>query len=240
MRIGLSATQRPLDRIAAFLGGLTRDGSAFVPRAVNIVDAGHKKSMDLRVECAAPDFSLLTAEGVWPLVFAEMLALIRLHRTTLIFVNNRRLAERIAAALNEAAETGGTDERAGVKGPAPVNLRAVPGPPEPGSGGGVKPLVQAYHGSMSREARETMEADLKGGKIRALVATSSLELGIDVGSIDLVIQIQSPRGIARGLQRIGRSGHLVTATSKGRIFPTHREDLVESAIVARGISASRS
>ena len=239
VRIGLSATQRPLERIASFLGGLRRDGEMFIPRPVSIIDAGHKKSMDLRVECAAPDFSLLTPDGVWPLVFAEILALVRLHRTTLIFVNNRRLAERVAAALNEADAGGeGEGNPPDEKSPAPVNLHAVPRPSgNAARGDGEAPLVQAYHGSMSREAREQMESDLKGGKIRALVATSSLELGIDVGSIDLVVQIQSPRGIARGLQRIGRSGHLVTATSKGRIFPTHREDLVESAVVARGIAA---
>ncbi|HEX7574598.1 MAG TPA: DEAD/DEAH box helicase, partial [Bacteroidota bacterium] len=234
VRIGLSATQRPLDRIAAFLGGVRREGSAFVPRPVCIIDAGHKKSMDVQVECAPPDFSLLTQEGVWPLVFTEILTLINIHRTTLIFVNNRRLAERVSAALNEAAASGDTEGEGA--GPAPINLHAVPRSTT-GIGGsnGNEPLVQAYHGSMSRQAREKMETDLKGGKIRALVATSSLELGIDIGSIDLVIQIQSPRGIARGLQRIGRSGHLVNATSKGRIFPTHREDLVESAVVARGI-----
>ncbi len=247
IRIGLSATQRPLERIAAFLGGMHREGGAFVPREVCIIDAGHRKTMDVQVECAAPDFSLLTQEGVWPLVFTEILALIRIHSTTLIFVNNRRLAERVAAALNEAVAGGGggsqktgNAEPGGAGGgdplPPSINLRAVPHSTSwSGGGSGDGPLVQAYHGSMSRQAREKMETDLKGGKIRALVATSSLELGIDIGSIDLVIQLQSPRGIARALQRVGRSGHLVTATSKGRIFPTHREDLVESAVVARGM-----
>ena len=236
VRIGLSATQRPLDRIAAFLGGQRREGSTFVPRPVSIIDAGHRKTMDIRVECAPPDFSLLAQEGVWPLVFTGILSLIKTHRTTIIFVNNRRLAERVASALNERAE----NRETAPPGPArqaasAINLRAVPRPTSAGTP--EEPLVQAYHGSMSRQARESMERDLKEGRIRALVATSSLELGIDIGSIDLVIQLQSPRGIARGLQRIGRSGHLVTATSKGRIFPTHREDLVESAVVARGITA---
>ena len=230
VRIGLSATQRPLEEIAAFLGGLHVEGARLVPRPVAVVDAGHRKSMDISVECAPPDFSLLTQEGVWPLVFEEILALIALHTTTLIFVNNRRLAERVAAALNDAL---GTERREPEDTQQEINLHAVPRF-RTGTG---EPLVQAYHGSMSRQARERMEGDLKGGKLRALVATSSLELGIDIGSIDLVIQLQSPRGIARGLQRIGRSGHLVTATSKGRIFPTHREDLVESAVVARGIAA---
>ncbi|HUI08768.1 MAG TPA: crosslink repair DNA glycosylase YcaQ family protein [Bacteroidota bacterium] len=229
IRIGLSATQRPLDEIAAFLGGLHAEGGRLAPRPVSVIDAGHRKSMDISVECAPPDFSLLTQEGVWPLVFEEILALIALHTTTLIFVNNRRLAERVAAALNDALQNSEPPEVARQE----INLHAVPR----FRTGTDEPLVQAYHGSMSRQARERMESDLKNGKLRALVATSSLELGIDIGSIDLVIQLQSPRGIARGLQRIGRSGHLVTATSKGRIFPTHREDLVESAVVARGIAS---
>jgi ATP-dependent helicase Lhr and Lhr-like helicase len=241
VRIGLSATQRPLERIAAFLGGNAppaAPGSPVLPRPVQIVNAGRKKETDLRVVCAADDFSLLPQESVWPLIFQEILVEIRRHRTTLIFVNNRRLAERIAAKLNELIT--GT--------PAPsFNLYAVPqktAPMDPddetpaqdaGVNPSTEPLVQAYHGSMSRESREQMEAELKAGRLRALVATSSLELGIDIGSIDLVIQVQSPKGIARGLQRIGRSGHLVSATSKGRIFATHREDLVESTVVARAM-----
>jgi ATP-dependent Lhr-like helicase len=231
-RIGLSATQRPLKQIAAFLGGQEWIGKKLVPRLVHIVDAGQRKTMDLRVECAVPDFSVLPQEGVWPLVFAELLELIRLHKTTLIFVNNRRLAERVAAKLNEMI-TGRQDT---------LNLYAVPVAPDTKTATFddeiiKSDLVQAYHGSMSRHARERMEADLKAGKLRALVATSSLELGIDIGSIDLVVQLQSPKGVARGLQRVGRSGHLVNATSKGRIFPTYREDLVEAAVVARAMAA---
>ena len=241
VRIGLSATQRPLGRIAAFLGGNAppaTPGSPALPRPVQIVNAGRKKDTDLRVVCAADDFSLLPQESIWPLIFQEILDEIRRHRTTLIFVNNRRLAERIAAKLNELI-TGA---------PAPsFNLYAVPhttswmekGDSAAATADAVnpptEPLVQAYHGSMSRESREQMEEELKAGRLRALVATSSLELGIDIGSIDLVIQVQSPKGIARGLQRIGRSGHLVSATSKGRIFATHREDLVESTVVARAM-----
>ena len=242
VRIGLSATQRPLDVIAAYLGGQEwspDDPVALRARAVTIVDAGRKKQMDLRVDCPVPDFSLLPQESVWPLVFAELLENIRRHRTTLIFVNNRRLAERVAAKLNELALGEESDEPR-----TATNLYAVPvqtrGWPDTDTSrtadndeGHI--VVQAYHGSMSRQARERMEADLKAGKLRALVATSSLELGIDIGSIDLVVQLQSPKGVARGLQRVGRSGHLVTATSKGRILPTYREDLVESAVVARAM-----
>ncbi len=234
IRIGLSATQKPLDRIAAFLGGLAWIDGRLEPRPVISVDAGQRKSMNLRIECAAPDFSLLTADSVWPLVFTEILALIRLHRTTLIFVNNRRLAERIAAKLNEMAAGDTNEESAAGR---MFHMYAVPfsaekpAPPRADA----PPLVQAYHGSMSRPARERMERELKEGRLRALVATSSLELGIDIGSIDCVLQIQSPKGVARGLQRVGRSGHLVTAESKGRVFPTHREDLVEAAVVGRAM-----
>jgi ATP-dependent helicase Lhr and Lhr-like helicase len=230
VRIGLSATQRPLDTIAAFLGGQEASSvspPALRPRSVTIVDAGRKKEMDLRVDCPVADFSLLPQESVWPQVFAELLENIRQHRTTLIFVNNRRLAERVAAKLNEMALGESPAEPSTV-----TNLYAVP---VKTSGWPDEFLVQAYHGSMSRQARERMEADLKAGKLRALVATSSLELGIDIGSIDLVVQLQSPKGVARGLQRVGRSGHLVTATSKGRVLPTYREDLVESAVVARAM-----
>jgi ATP-dependent Lhr-like helicase len=236
VRIGLSATQRPLDLIAAYLGGLHTRNGELVPRPVRIIDAGQKKDMDLRVECAAPDFSLLTANSVWPLVFSEILAMIHRYRTTLIFVNNRRLAERVAAKLNEMASG---DDNEGTPAGRSFNLYAVPVETSPRAERTARtidaPLVYAYHGSMSRTAREKMEQDLKAGRIRALVATSSLELGIDIGSIDCVLQIQSPKGVARGLQRVGRSGHLVTAQSKGRIFPTHREDLVESAVVSRAM-----
>ena len=237
IRIGLSATQHPLERIGEFLAGQQwRDGN-LSGRPMRIIDAGRKKEMDLRVICAATDFTLLPQETMWPLVFGELLEQIRAHRTTLIFVNNRRLAERVAANLNEM-DAGASDRPEQAATSSATNLHAVPrrtGWSETAEAGTGSMLVQAYHGSMSRHARELMERDLKAGKLRALVATSSLELGIDIGSIDLVIQLQSPKGIARGLQRVGRSGHLITATSKGRLYPTHREDLVESAVVAEGM-----
>ena len=233
VRIGLSATQRPLEQIAAFLGGQRWEKKKLVPRPVTIVDAGRRKEMDLRVVCAPPDFSLLPQESVWPLIFSELLENIRRHTTTLIFVNNRRLAERVAAKLNEMIS--GSEDTFSLYA-VPLKPRSSESPTAPvltETNG--DEVVQAYHGSMSRLSRERMEADLKAGRLRALVATSSLELGIDIGSIDLVVQLQSPKGVARGLQRVGRSGHLVTATSKGRIFPTYREDLVEAAVVARAM-----
>jgi ATP-dependent helicase Lhr and Lhr-like helicase len=228
VRIGLSATQKPLATIAHFLCGNDITGDTCAAREVAIVDAGLQKEMDVRVQCVAHDFSDLPRDSVWPLIYPELIKAIGRHRTTLIFVNNRRLAERIAAKLNEILS--GTEET--------FNLSAVPQRTRRGSLPEAFPgpdglTIQAYHSSMSRAAREQMEHQLKAGSLRALVATSSLELGIDIGSVDLVIQLQSPKGIARGLQRIGRSGHVVHAVSKGRLFPTHREDLVECAVIAK-------
>jgi ATP-dependent Lhr-like helicase len=227
VRIGLSATQRPLETIARFLGGQEWREGKLIPREVAVVDAGYKKKMDLEVICVAQDFSEMPTDSIWNLIFPRLIEAIFKHKTTLIFVNNRRLAERVAAKLNELLE--GQEHM--------LHNYAVPLPPLhftptlPKSG----IHVQAYHGSMSRTAREKMETDLKAGNLRVLVATSALELGIDIGSIDLVIQLQSPKGIARGLQRVGRSGHLVSATSKGRMFVTHREDLIESTVVAKAM-----
>lgn len=251
IRVGLSATQRPLEEIARFLGGQTNTNGSHTPRPVNIVDAGQRKEMDLRVECAAPDFALLPQESVWPLVFTELLELIRTHRTTLVFVNNRRLAERVAAKLNELitgngntfnlyAVPHGTDDSS-TPSPRDSDNPILHHSNDPATRAGETPAsdspgpILAYHGSMSRQAREQMEQDLKSGRLRCLVTTSALELGIDIGSVDLVVQVQSPKGVARGLQRVGRSGHLINATSKGRIYPTHRADLVESAVVARSM-----
>jgi ATP-dependent helicase Lhr and Lhr-like helicase len=236
VRIGLSATQKPLEPISQFLAGSEIADDAPAPRHVTIVDAGKQKEMDVAVKCAAYDFSDLPQDSVWPLIYPELIKAIGRHKTTLIFVNNRRLAERIAAKLNEILA--GSEHT--------FNLNAVPkytdaegARTQRDAGDAPSPAlyIQAYHSSMSRQARETMERDLKAGHLRALVATSSLELGIDIGSIDLVIQLQSPKAIARGLQRIGRSGHLVHATSKGRLFPTHREDLVECAVIAKEMLA---
>ena len=223
VRIGLSATQRPLETIARFLGGQEWRSGKLAARDVAIIDAGYKKKMDLQVTCVAQDFSDLPTDSIWTLIFPRLIEAIYKHSTTLIFVNNRRLAERVAAQLNELL-TGQEHTFHNYAVPFSSTKQA----PAPLS----DITVQAYHGSMSRTAREQMESDLKQGKLRVLVATSALELGIDIGSIDLVIQLQSPKGIARGLQRVGRSGHLVSATSKGRIYVTHREDLIESTVVA--------
>src|SRR5947209_9972756 len=221
-RIGLSATQRPLDEIGRFLGG--------VDRPVTLVDVGKRKRLDLQVVVPLEDMdnpgrgadepppggSVLGAEvraearnSVWPSIYPRLLELIESQRSTLIFVNSRRLAERLAQRLNELAE---------------ANSGADPGGP---------PLVRAHHGSISREQRLVVEEMLKSGTLRGLVATSSLELGIDMGAIDLVIQVESPTSVASGLQRIGRAGHTVDAVSSGRIFPKYRGDLLEAAVVVR-------
>ncbi len=241
-RIGLSATQRPLEEVAHFLGGasvsdnpssalrapspLTRGEGhsevAFTPpdkpafRPVTIVNTGEKKKLTLRVEVPVEDMARAAepeiqsgpaslgprSPSIWPAIHPRLLELIKQHTSTLIFVNSRRLAERLAAALNElAGET----------------------------------LVSAHHGSIARAQRVEIEDALKSGRLPALVATSSLELGIDMGAIDLVIQIEAPPSIASGMQRIGRASHQVGAASSGIIVPKFRGDLIACAAVAEAM-----
>jgi ATP-dependent Lhr-like helicase len=259
-RIGLSATIQPLHEVARFLGGsivvpatsppapspLCGEGAGgevcptpgaegaggeVIPRPVTIVDAGYRKPLDLHVETVVDDFRNLAGGSIWPLIVPRLLALVRAHRTTLIFANNRRLAERCADWLNEqmAAEAVGQTTAMIAGGVAHgIGFMAA------GRGMHARP-IRAHHGSMSREARLEMERDLKEGRLPALVGTSSLELGIDIGAVDLVVQLQSPKSVAQGLQRVGRSGHLVGQTSRGRIFTTFREDVMEAAAVAGGM-----
>ncbi|HYU27312.1 MAG TPA: DEAD/DEAH box helicase, partial [Thermoanaerobaculia bacterium] len=202
-RIGLSATQRPLEEVAKYLGG-----------DVTIIDTEEKKKLILKVEVPVEEMAKLSerdiesgpaAQGrtsIWPAIHPRLLELIRAHRSTLIFVNSRRLAERMAAALNElAGET----------------------------------LVQAHHGSIARAQRIEIEDNLKSGRLPALVATSSLELGIDMGAIDLVVQIEAPPSIASGMQRIGRASHQVGTESEGIIFPKFRSDLIACAAVTEAM-----
>ena len=247
-RIGLSATQRPLDEVARFLGGLqakgksarrrknkapitepdeaihdefTADRAAQCYRPVTIVDTSGKKNLDLRIEVPVEDMAKIglpveipsgpAAQGpartsIWSAIHPRLLELVRAHRSTLIFVNSRRIAERLASALNElAGET----------------------------------LVRSHHGSLARPQRIEVEDRLKAGAIRGLVATSSLELGIDMGAIDLVIQIEAPPSVASGMQRIGRAGHTIGAASRGVIVPKFRGDLVACAAVTRAMHEAR-
>ncbi|MBX3015801.1 MAG: DEAD/DEAH box helicase [Caldilineaceae bacterium] len=233
-RIGLSATIRPLTEVARYLGGNAWQGEGtertLVPRPVTIVDAGYRKPLDLLVETVVEDFRNLPGDSIWPSIIPRVLAQIRQHQSTLIFVNNRRLAERTADWLNEqiAAEQGtsaGLIEGGVAKGLGMFGA----------SRGELENPIRAHHGSMAKEVRLALETALKAGKLPALIGTSSLELGIDIGAVDLVVQLQSPKAVSQGLQRVGRAGHLVGQTSKGRIYPTHREDVMEAAAVAGGM-----
>ncbi|MCD9624799.1 Lhr family helicase [Rhabdothermincola salaria] len=228
-RIGLSATQRPLDEIARFLGG--HDPVARSPRPVTIVDAGVRKPLELEVVVPVEDMGALgevieepvsgpaaagpVRRSIWPSMHPRLLELVQAHRSTIIFVNARRLAERLATRLNELHLEG--ENRA---------AEAVGTPPNEGA-----ELVMAHHGSLSRERRLLIEDRLKRGELKGLVATSSLELGIDMGAVDLVVQVESPGAVSRGLQRVGRAGHQVGEPSRGKLFPKHRNDLVEAAVV---------
>jgi ATP-dependent Lhr-like helicase len=255
-RIGLSATQRPLDEVARFLGGtqgsrvkpqgsrsvakktgrgktriadpddaihdeFATDRGATQFRPVTIVDTSEKKQLELRIEVPVEDMARIgqpveipsgpAAQGpartsIWSAIHPRLLELVRAHRSTLIFVNSRRIAERLASALNElAGET----------------------------------LVRSHHGSLARPQRIEVEDRLKAGQIRGLVATSSLELGIDMGAIDLVVQIEAPPSVASGMQRIGRAGHTIGAASRGVIVPKFRGDLVACAAVTRAMHEGR-
>jgi ATP-dependent Lhr-like helicase len=211
-RIGLSATQNPLEEVGRFMVG--------PQRRCRIVDTGVRKELDLQIHVPVesmvePDAGAdgeridldplsggteATRRSIWPAIYPELLELIEAHKSTILFVNNRRAAERLALRLNELAD---------------------------------KEIARSHHGSLAREERTVVEEMLKAGELPCLVATSSLELGIDMGAVDLVIQVESPKSVARGLQRIGRAGHSVGDISRGRIFPKFRADLLECAVVAR-------
>ncbi|HEU5314948.1 MAG TPA: DEAD/DEAH box helicase, partial [Chloroflexota bacterium] len=239
-RIGLSATVRPLENAARFLGGQD-PAAAHAERPVTIVDAGSRKQMDLRVTCPINDFRNVPGNSIWPVIIPEVVDLIERHRTTLIFCNNRRLAERTADRLNEERLRRARGESAAPHTHddlADLGMFAAGIDEQTLRSHGLEP-IRAHHGSMSKTARLEMEGALKAGTLPALVATSSLELGIDIGEIDLVVHLQSPKSVGAGLQRVGRSGHLVGQTPKGRIYPTFPEDVVEAAAVARGMLAGQ-
>ena len=223
-RIGLSATQRPLEEIARLLGGGEpgrREGS-WKPRPVEVVDAGSRKAFELTVEVPVEDMARLgevvenpsgtapagpaARHSIWPSIYPRLVELIASHRSTMVFVNSRRLAERLANALNEDA-----GER----------------------------IALAHHGSVAREKRQEIEELLKTGRLPAIVATSSLELGIDMGAVDLVVQIEAPPSVAAGMQRIGRAGHSVGAVSRGVLIPKFRGDLLACAAAAGRIQEGK-
>ncbi len=204
-RIGLSATARPSEAIARFLGG---------DREVEVVDASARPAIELSICVPVPDMTrpdvAPSSEGtppatsLWPAIHPEILARIRAHRSTIIFTNSRALCERLAQALNDLAG---------------------------------EPIVRAHHGSLSQDKRREIEGALAAGELKGIVATSSLELGIDMAAVELVMLVESPGAVARGLQRIGRAGHAVGETSRGVLFPKHRGDLLEAAVVALGMRA---
>ena len=220
-RIGLSATQRPLEEIGRFVSGA---------RDIQLVDAGRAKELDLEIVVPLDDMTV-PEEGsynsVWPSIYPEILKLVSEHRSTIVFVNNRRLAERLALRLNELHWENGRGGEAATPSDAASQATPREDRDEPVE------IARAHHGSLAREQRLDVEELLKKGEIPCLVATSSLELGIDMGAVDLVIQVESPKSVARGLQRIGRAGHELGAVSKGRIFPKFRADLLEAAVVAK-------
>ena len=209
-RIGLSATQRPLETIATFLVGGESTESGWKARPVSIVDVPQDRELDLEIVVPVEDMTEpgepdpldpqgATSRSIWPAVYPKLLAEIESHQSTIVFANSRRLAERICAELNNLA---GAE------------------------------IARAHHGSVAREQRLEIEEALKTGQLKAVVATSSLELGIDMGAVDLVLQIEAPSSVASGLQRVGRAGHHVGGLSKAKIFPKYRGDLLVSAVVA--------
>ena len=245
-RIGLSATQRPLEEISRFLGGRSQsDDGSFTWRPVEIVDAGAEPNMDLEVIVPVEDMADLgkvkedpgsgpessgpQRTSIWPSVHPKILEEIQRHKSTIVFVNSRRLAERLAGRLNELWDEQLHVDTSGR--PPSIEERSDGLRPLEAKPGNTASRIAAHHGSLSKSQRLHVEDQLKNGLIRAIVATSSLELGIDMGAVDLVIQVESPGAVSRGLQRVGRAGHQVGATSIGKIFPKHRSDLLETAVV---------
>jgi len=228
VRIGLSATVRPLEEAARFLGGQRWAGERLTARPVSIVDAGARKELDLAVSAPVPDFAALPGDSVWPEVYPRLLELIRGGRSTLIFVRMRAQAERLSRALNElAGEESASFGGSAMKGEL---RRSHPGAAE---GREDPQFARAHHSALARPLRRELEEQLKRGELRALVSTGTLELGIDMGAIDLVVQLGSPGSVMTGLQRVGRAGHLLDRSSRGRVIALYREDLVECTVLAR-------
>ena len=243
-RIGLSATVRPVEEVARFLAG---------GRPVDVVQPPSTKQWDLKVVVPVPDLAEIgqpsgdlsgAASGheqrtsIWPHVEERIVDLVAAHTSTLVFSNSRRLAERLTSRLNEiwqertdAADPGAADAAGPARTPAQVMAQAG------ASAGAPAVLARAHHGSVSKEQRASIEEDLKSGHLPAVVATSSLELGIDMGAVDLVVQVESPPSVASGLQRVGRAGHQVGAVSRGVLFPKFRGDLVQTAVVVERMLA---
>ncbi|MER6595263.1 DEAD/DEAH box helicase, partial [Micromonospora purpureochromogenes] len=248
-RIGLSATVRPIDACARFLGGA---------RPVDVVQPASAKTIEVSVQVPVEDMTRLDEQeppeddlggpgprraSIWPAVEERVFSLIRAHRSTIVFTNSRRSAERLCARLNElaadelaaASAPEGTPETGSEARGGPLRANRPPAEvmAQSGAAVGAPPVIaRAHHGSVSREERKHIEEALKSGQLPAVVATSSLELGIDMGAVDLVVQIEAPPSVAAGLQRVGRAGHQVGAVSRGVVFPKHRGDLLSCTVVA--------
>src|SRR5690554_4220128 len=243
-RIGLSATVRPREEVARFLGGTA---------PVTIVAPPASKKFDLRVVVPVEDMTELgtapvregsaagdtpTQGSIWPHVEEQIVDRIVEHRSTIVFANSRRLAERLTARLNEIWVERASAGSAGLDELDPPNGVPAAMMGQSGATAGAEPLLaRAHHGSVSKDQRAIIEDDLKSGRLRCVVATSSLELGIDMGAVDLVIQVESPPSVASGLQRVGRAGHQVGETSRGILFPKHRADLLHSAVTSERMTA---
>ena len=261
-RVGLSATVRPVEEVATFLGGT---------RAVTIVQPPSPKRIELRVVVPVEDMTELDMmpgrggedeespaprRSIWPHVEERVLDLIEQHKSTIVFANSRRLAERLCGRLNELAaeraeaaaeaghgENGHGDDQADGEHPAPAEMpaemMAQAGVGYTAGAGAPAEVARAHHGSVSRQERAEIEEALKAGRLPAVVATSSLELGIDMGAVDLVVQVEAPPSVASGLQRVGRAGHNVGDVSRGIIFPKYQGDLVQAAVVAERMRAGQ-
>ena len=239
-RIGLSATVRPAEEVARFLVGAAAAATSRGAKApCTIVAPPAAKTFDLSVVVPVPDMANLDNNTIWPAVEQRIADLIEAHQSTIVFANSRRLAERLTSRLNEIhAERSGIDllphPNPEVPGGPPAQIMAS------GQSYGAAPLLaRAHHGSVSKEQRAAVEDDLKSGRLKAVVATSSLELGIDMGAVDLVIQVEAPPSVANGLQRIGRAGHQVGEISRGVVFPKHRTDLISCAVTVQRMLAGQ-
>lgn len=200
VRIGLSATIRPLTEAAKYLGGFLRFGEAWQEREVRIIEPNMKKAVDLMIQIPVKDYRILKEGTIWNDIYKNIYELVLAHKSTIVFVNNRAVAEKVSANLNNLAG---------------------------------RTIARTHHGCISKESRLEVERQLKNGELPCLIATSSLELGIDIGAIDLMVQVSSPKSAARGLQRLGRAGHRMSSVSKGRIIPKTRGDLLEAAIISK-------
>ncbi|MFT4189026.1 MAG: ATP-dependent helicase [Aeromicrobium sp.] len=231
-RIGLSATVRPTDEVARFLGG----GG----RPVTVADPPAPRLLDLDVRVPVDDLGDIPAASedgpagsIWPHVEQQVLDLVLAHRSTIVFANSRGLAERLTSRLNEAwAARRGENRPPEADTRAPAQILGGSGTSKGVAHGDVEVIARAHHGSVSKEQRALIEDDLKSGRLPCVVATSSLELGIDMGAVDLVVQVGAPPSVASGLQRVGRAGHQVGARSRGVVFPTSRVDLLSAAVTA--------